>query len=81
MKAMKFGAPWCGPCKMQDKILDELIAEGYDIEKVDIDKQEELAEKYEVMSIPATIIFDDEGNEITRFIGLTQKNKLIEALS
>lgn len=80
MKAIKFGAPWCGPCRMQDKILDELISEGYDIEKVDIDEHEELAEKYDVMTVPTTIIFDEE-HEVKRFIGLTQKDKLIEALS
>lgn len=80
MKAIKFGAPWCGPCKVQDKILDELISEGYDIEKINIDDKEELALKYDVMSVPTIIIFDGE-TEVERFIGLTQKNKLVEALS
>lgn len=80
MKAIKFGAPWCGPCKMQDKILDELISEGYEIEKINIDEQEEIALKYDVMTVPTIIIFD-EGKEVDRFIGLTQKDKLIEALS
>ena len=81
MKIMKFGAPWCGPYKIQDKILNELIDEGYEVEFVNVDEQEELAIKYDVMNVPSIIIFDNDNNEVNRFIGLTQKNVLIEALS
>ena len=81
MKLVKFGAPWCAPCRKQDKILDELLAEGYDVEKVNIDESRERAEINDVLSVPTIIIFDDEGKEVDRYIGLTQKDILIEALS
>ena len=80
-KILKFGAPWCGPCKMQDKILDELINEGYNVEKVNVDENEALAEQYDVVSIPVIVILNDKDEEVNRFIGLTRKNTLIEALS
>ena len=81
MRIVKFGAPWCGPCKFQDKILNELVDEGYDVEFVNVDEHEELANKYGILNVPAMIIFDDEENEVHRFIGLTQKKDLLEVLS
>ena len=78
-KILKFGAPWCGPCKMQDKILDELISEGYDVKKINVDEQEEIAYLYEVRNLPVIIILEDD-KEVNRFVGLTQKKELIEAL-
>lgn len=79
MKIVKFGAPWCGPCKVQDKILDELISEGYEVEKVNVDEQEDRTARLGILSVPTTIIYDGE-TEVERFVGLVQKNKLIEAL-
>lgn len=79
-KIVKFGAPWCGPCKMQDRILESLISAGYNVEKIDIDENSELADKYDVMNVPTIIIFEDN-KEIHRFIGLTQKDKLIEVMN
>lgn len=81
MKIMKFGAPWCGPCRVQDKILNEMVDEGYNVEFINVDEHEELADKFGVSNVPSIIILDDENNEVNRFIGLTQKNVLIEALS
>lgn len=80
MKIMKFGAPWCGPCKVQDKILNEMIDEGYNVEFINVEEHEELIDKFRIFNLPSIIILDDENNEVKRFIGLTQKNVLIEAL-
>lgn len=80
MKILKFGAPWCGPCRIQDKILDELQSEGYDVEKINVDEHEELAEKHDVMSVPTILILDGE-TEVKRFTGLTQKNTIVDVLN
>lgn len=53
-----FYASWCGPCKMLSPILDELSnREDLKIVKVDVDKEEELARRYGVMSIPTLLLF------------------------
>lgn len=70
-----FWATWCGPCKRQGPIIDELASEGYAVGKVDVDEQPALAQQYQVMSIPTLILFKD-GKEINRLVGLTPKDTL-----
>ena len=78
-----FWAPWCGPCKMAEPMLEELSEEYADkviIVKINIDENQQFSEKYSVMSIPTTILFKD-GEEIGRQVGLAGKEafeKLIE---
>ena len=73
-----FYADWCGPCQMLSPILEE-ISEEYDIYKVNVDKEEELAYKYGIMSIPCVIAFKD-GKEVKRSIGFVEKDSLLELL-
>ena len=54
-----FFATWCGPCKMQSAVLEEIENE-VKIVKVDVDQHESLAREYSVMSIPTLILFKDE---------------------
>ncbi len=66
-----FFAEWCGPCKMAAPVLDKMAGD-YEgkavIAKVNVDKNQELAQKYSVMSIPTVILFND-GEEKDRKIG------------
>ena len=84
-KLLKFGAAWCGPCKFQDKILEEIKEEHpeLDITLINVDSEdgEILAEKHGVKNTPAIIIFDEDGDEQERFVGITQKKVLLEAMS
>lgn len=72
-----FYADWCGPCKMMAPIIEEV---GKQIQgkvgKVNVDKNQDLAMKYNIMSIPTIIIFK-EGKEVKRFVGLRDKNELL----
>lgn len=74
-----FNAEWCGPCQAQRPILEELAEEGMKICSVDIDAEPELAERYEVSSIPCLVLFRD-GEEIERRIGLQSRFSLEDML-
>ncbi len=77
-----FFATWCGPCKSQGPIVDELAKElGADavIGKIDVDENPDSAQKFQVMGIPALKIFRN-GEVVEEFTGLQQKDTLAEAL-
>ena len=73
-----FFATWCGPCQMQIPVLTELkkaIEEKATILKIDVDKNEELATLYRVMSVPTLILFKS-GEAIWRESGYHDLNTL-----
>jgi thioredoxin 1 len=78
-----FFADWCGPCKMQGPIIDEVASEIGDkavVGKLDVDASPVTAQKYEVMSIPTLIIFKN-GKEVEKMTGLQTKDDLIDLLN
>ena len=74
-----FWATWCGPCMRQGPIVEELAEEGYAVGKVDVDQNMALAQQFRVVSIPTLILFKN-GIEVQRFVGLTSKDDLKNAL-
>ena len=76
-----FYADWCGPCKTQDPILDDLEADYDDVvfEKVDVDQEQDIANQYQVRSLPTLIVENDDG-VVDRFVGVTQREDIEEAL-
>ena len=77
-----FYADWCMPCKMMSPIIDEIAEElqgKIKVGKINVDNNQELAMKYDVMSIPTIMIFEN-GTLLKTFIGVTDKNDLLEQL-
>lgn len=74
-----FYADWCGPCKMFSPIVESVAQENEDIKvvKIDVDNAQDLAMKYQVMSIPTTVVIKD-GKEVNRVVGLVSKSDLVE---
>ena len=77
-----FYADWCGPCRMMTPIIEEVAEELKDelkVFKVNVDNNQELAIKYDVMSIPTIILFEN-GEVRKTYIGVTDKNELINGI-
>ena len=72
-----FNADWCGPCRAMKPLLDELSEnnEKYKIVSVNIDDEDELAENYDVSSIPCLVLFE-AGKEVKRSVGLIPKDAI-----
>lgn len=78
-----FFAEWCGPCKMMSPILKEVkdsLGDAVTILKIDVDKNQSLAAKYQVRGVPTLILFK-KGKQIWRQSGVVQKNDLITVIN
>jgi len=77
-----FYATWCGPCRMMGMILEEIeeaVGSKLKIIKIDVDENEELAGRFNIMSIPTLILFND-GKLYEKHVGIWQKDELIELI-
>lgn len=76
-----FFANWCGPCKMLSPIVDEVAEEVSNVKvcKVNIDEARDLANKYEIMSIPTLLVFKN-GNLVNSSLGLVSKQKILDLI-
>lgn len=75
-----FYADWCGPCKMLAPILEEAkseLGDGVKIVKINVDKNETLAGKYQVRGVPTLILFKN-GQQLWRQSGVLQKSEIVQ---
>jgi thioredoxin 1 len=79
IEVIKFGAEWCGPCRMMKPAISEL-SKKYNVEEsdikiteIDVDKNPEMSEKYSIRSIP-TVVFEVEGSIVQKKIGAVSKD-------
>ena len=77
-----FFATWCGPCQMLAPILSEIAEEYKDkikVCKINVDEEQELAEKFEVVSIPTLVLFEN-GQPVKKSVGYISKEELIKMI-
>lgn len=77
-----FWAEWCGPCKMIAPIVEELSADlagKMKVSKVNVDEAQELAAKFNIMSIPTLLIFK-QGKPVEQIVGAMGKDQLLEKI-
>jgi thioredoxin 1 len=82
VKLLDFWATWCGPCKMMAPVIKEIeteLGDKVEVVEIDVDKEQALASKYGVMSIP-TYVIEKDGKEVGRKVGVTAKAELIKLI-
>jgi len=78
-----FYANWCGPCKALAPILKEVkqeLADAIKIIKIDVDKNQSIAAKYQVRGVPTMILFK-KGKQLWRQSGVLQKNDMLAVIN
>ena len=78
-KIEKFGASWCGPCKVLDRTLEQLT--GVEIIKHDVDEEEELANVRGIRNVPVLIYYNEQDEEIKRTVGAVSLGTIISIIN
>lgn len=79
---MDFSATWCGPCRMQKPILEEVekkFKDQVEFKIVDVDQNRDLARKYAIQAVP-TLVIEKDGQVVKRFTGVTSADVLSSEL-
>lgn len=77
-----FFAEWCGPCKMMPPILKEVkdtLGDGVKVIKIDVDKNQSLAARYQIRGVPTLMIFKN-GKQVWRQSGVVPAKDLVTLL-
>lgn len=77
-----FYASWCPPCKMLAPVLEKISNSraDFDIIKVNIDENEDLAIKYRIEVVPTMVVFKD-GKPVDKIVGLVDENKIVDLMA
>ena len=78
-KILYFSAPWCGPCKQFGPVMEQ-VGQSVRVEKVDVDNLPDLAQAYNVRSVPTVVILKD-GQEVNRFVGVKPQSLILESVN
>jgi thioredoxin 1 len=80
LKVLDFYATWCKPCKLIDSYLDEALKEvEFTVEKINVDKEEDLVQQYKIKAVPTLIVFKDDV-QVDRITGTITPRQLLTKL-
>lgn len=74
-----FTAPWCGPCRAMTPFMEQLIGEGHNIRKINVDDNRQMAQEFRIGGVP-TLVITKDGTEVTRAVGARDKDSLVRLL-
>ena len=75
MKLLKFGASWCGPCKMLTQVMSDMEF-PYEVQEIDIEDNEELVAQYNIRGVPTLVLLNDDGAIMATHVGAMDKTAL-----
>lgn len=83
MKVIKFGATWCGPCKMYNPVFNTVSKSlpQIEFESIDIDEDPIVTAKYKITAVPSTIIVNNDGTELAKENGVMPVNQLVDFIN
>lgn len=79
VKIEKFGANWCGPCKVLDKTLEQVS--GVEIVKHDVDEEPELTEEKKIRNVPVLIFYNENNEEVDRIVGAVPLGTILQKIN
>ena len=76
---LDFWATWCGPCRMLSPVVDQIAEENSAIKvgKVNVDDEQELAGRFNIMSIPTLLVFKN-GKMVNQSVGVIPKERILQ---
>ena len=77
-----FWAPWCGPCKMLGPVIDEIsneLGDKINVGKINVDENPDLADKFNIKSIPTLIVFKN-GEKVGEMTGFRTKAQIVASI-